>query len=182
MLKNSKTEVPKIMRAIRLIGEGRTVSEAIDETKISSWHWHKWTKTEPLNSLLQEALQRSYDVMAEMLVNIDKHHAEPAMASVISKNIQWFLSRRRPQTYGDRAILEHHITASKEVIEALTRARERAQALEPFVARALPHPTRYERLNENHIDRGDPWVYTMDVVDVELEPETDEEAELAKLY
>lgn len=165
-------EVPRIMQAIRLVSEGKTASEAIIRCGVTWAQWYRWTKKEPLAEMLAQAVQHGYDVMAEMLINIDQVHSDPAMANVISKNIQWFLARMKPSRYGDRVINEHHITADKEIIEALLRAKDRAQTIVGSIAAtALPHPTRNERLSDQ------------DVTDIEVTTEEEQEAlDLAALY
>lgn len=126
---------PSIMRAIDLIGQGRTKTSACDEAGISVTAFNTHVSASPeLREMFDEAEQRGYDTMAEILLEIDRHphygSSDVAKASLISRNIQWFLSRRRPAQYGDKVVVENRITADKAIVDALNRARERATLLE----------------------------------------------------
>lgn len=79
---------------------------------------------------------RGTDAMADALLNPDNHklygHSDPKMARVQSDNIRWWLSKRRPKEFGDRIEINHHLTADKAIVQALTAARNRvADALPP---------------------------------------------------
>lgn len=80
--------------------------------------------------MFTDAEQRSYDAMAEALVDIDNHaihgQSDPKMAKVISDNIKWLLSKRRSKEYGERITVDHTITADKAITDALAAGRKRA--------------------------------------------------------
>jgi hypothetical protein len=81
----------------------------------------------------QEAEDRLYDLMAEALPRIYDHHIygvqRDSQASVVSGNIKWLLERRRQKSYGAHSVVEHTITADREVLDALQRAKARAQGV-----------------------------------------------------
>lgn len=73
------------------------------------------------------ALQIGYDILAEKLVDADTElSSDPAVANVLSKNIQWFLTKRDKKRYGEHSVQEIHVTADKTITDALAAARQRA--------------------------------------------------------
>lgn len=136
--------LPKVMSVISLLQEGRTLSAACDHVGVSTSTVKRYVQDHPeLADAFRDAEQHGYDMMAEALLEIQSHPVYgtniPAMASVVSGNIKWFLARKRPDVYGEK--VEHKITisADREVMEALLRARERAQLRGPTI-NALPSP------------------------------------------
>lgn len=122
---------PAIMQAIDLIGQGYTKTRACDDAGVSTELFDKYVSAYPqLGEIANAAFTRHYDTLADVLVNIDsdpRHGvSDPKMAAVVSKNIMFYLSRRRPKEYGDRVTVEHTITADKAIVDALTRAKTRA--------------------------------------------------------
>jgi hypothetical protein len=106
-------------------------------------------KSEELRDLYINAERRSYDMMAEALLHIDNHpiygQSDSKMAGVISKNIQWFLSKRRASVYGEKITVEHTITADKAILDALQRGKARAQG-------QLPAPVKSSQIVGEIID------------------------------
>lgn len=130
---------PKVLKVIDLIGQGRTLTSACDAEHIGVATFKKYVAQSPeLEVMLDEAVQRGYDAMAEALVEIDRHehygHSDPKMAAVVSKNIMWFLEKRRPKDYGARVAVDVNITADRAITDALTRAKQRALASTPAPA------------------------------------------------
>ena len=122
--------LPKVMGVIALVGQGRTLTSACYDYRLSTTTFKKYVRsTDELQEMFAEAEQAGYDVMADALVEIDRHehygHSDPKMAAVISKNIQWFLSKRKPTVFGDKITVEHNITADKAIVAALAAARGR---------------------------------------------------------
>jgi hypothetical protein len=129
--------LPTVMQVISLLQEGVTLSSACDKLNVSTATVKRYVKDHPeLTDAFRDAEQHGYDMMAEALLEIQSHPIYgtnvPAMASVISGNIKWFLARKRPDVYGEKVEHKVTITADREVMEALLRARERAQAREPL--------------------------------------------------
>lgn len=130
------TNAHRVLQAITLVEQGYTLSDACDRTGIS---YREFKLAVEANRELAEAAgaaeQRSYDMMAEALLRIDVHpvygQSDAKMASVISNNIKWFLSKRRSSTYGDKVLHEHTITADRAILDALTRGKDRAQGRIP---------------------------------------------------
>jgi hypothetical protein len=120
----------RVLSVITLLSQGRTLTEACDESRINFATFRQYVNNVPeLTALFTDAEQRGYDVMADALLNIfDPGHkygeTEPKRAKIISDNIKWYLARKRPQLYGDKSIVEHQITADKTIVEALSRGKE----------------------------------------------------------
>lgn len=121
---------PTIMTAIDLISQGYTKTKACDTCGISTVLFDRYvSNNDVLRDVYGEAEQRGYDTLADILLEIDSNaiygSSDPKMAAVISKNIQWYLSRKRPKEYGDRVSVDVTISADKAIVEALARARIR---------------------------------------------------------
>lgn len=125
---------PLVMRAIELIGQGRTDTAACALVGLTVSTLRKYIRETPeLHGLYEDADARRYDMMADTLVEIDSHCAiagvsDVKVMKVLSDNIKWFLSRKRPQQYGERITVENHITADRAIINALERGAARAVA------------------------------------------------------
>ena len=116
------------------ISRGKVPTVACDEQGLAYSTFVTYTKKYPqLSMLRQEAEDRLYDLMAEALPNIFNHHIygveDPKEASVVSSNIKWLLERRRQKAYGAHSTVEHHLTADREVLDALQKAKARAQGV-----------------------------------------------------
>lgn len=90
-----------------------------------------------LAEAFENAEQCGHDVLADSIVDIDSDPihgcTDPKMAAVLSKNRQWFLSRRNQKRYGDKMVVTHEITADRAITDALARARTRAALPAPVV-------------------------------------------------
>lgn len=150
---------PAVLKAIDLISQGYMKTWACDECAISTTTFDKYVNADrQLGDLANEAEQRGYHSLADALVNINtsKHGtSDPKMAAILSKNIQWLLSRRLPKQYGERVTVEHTITADRAITEALTRGKERVLASAiiegaavDITRRALPAPVQ-EAIDED---------------------------------
>lgn len=122
---------PAVLRALDLIGQGHTQSVACDEAGISVHAFKNAVRNTPeLSELFTDAEQRGYDRMADALLSIDNDSvygtSDPKKMKIVSDNIKWYLSRKRPQQYGERVVVETTITADRAIIEALERARQRS--------------------------------------------------------
>ena len=139
------------MRVIDLVGQGHTVTSACQNTGISVKTFQRCVRAdEQLMALFEEADQQGMDMLRDLLLNIDNDaqhgRSDPRMASVISKNIMWVLSKRKPEMYGDKIVVENRITADKAIVEALSRGRDRA------LQRPLIDVTAKEVIDEMIID------------------------------
>lgn len=119
------------MKAISLLSEGRSKTRACDEAGISIAVFDNYIKNnQAMGDLFREAEQRSYDAMADALLEIDNHkiygQSDAKMANVISGNIKFVLSKRRPKEYGERITVDHNVTMDRAIIDALTAGRRRA--------------------------------------------------------
>lgn len=126
---------PAVLYAIDLISQGNTVTEACDQSNlpVSTFHSHL-ERDDKLREMYGEADQRGGDAMADALVNIDNHRihgqSDPKMAKIISDNIKWVLSKRRPKDFGDRVVVDHSVTVDVAITTALDAARRRVPVLE----------------------------------------------------
>jgi hypothetical protein len=121
-----------VLGALDKISRGKVPTVACDEQGLAYSTFVTYTKKYPqLSMLRQEAEDRLYDLMAEALPNIFNHHIygveDPKEASVVSSNIKWLLERRRQKAYGAHSTVEHHLSADREVLDALQKAKARAQ-------------------------------------------------------
>lgn len=126
---------PAVLYAINLISQGETVTSACDQSNLPISTFHSYIKKDDtLNEMYMEADQRGSDAMADALVNIDNHRihgqSDAKMAKVISDNIKWVLSKRKPKEFGDRVQVDHSISVDIAITTALDAARRRVPALE----------------------------------------------------
>lgn len=116
----------KAVAVIQMVAEGETVHLACELQFISVASFRSGLKKEvALQEMLDEALRYRNDTLSDMLVNIDKHHSDARMASVISKNIQWVLERNEPEKFGARVTIHGGTEASAALAEALNKAIDR---------------------------------------------------------
>ena len=124
-----------VMRALDFLSQGHTLSAACDKASISVSAFNKTVRnTKELHDLFTDAEQRGYDRMADTLLTMDAvdnvnspyYQTDPKIMKILSDNIKWYLSRKRPQQYGERVIVENTITADRAIIDALERAKQRA--------------------------------------------------------
>lgn len=138
---------PAVLYAIDLISQGNTLTEACDQSNLPISTFHNYiNKDENLHAMYVEADQRGSDAMADALVNIDNHRihgqSDPKMAKVISDNIKWVLSKRKPKEYGDRVQVDHSVTVDVAITTALDAARRRvpvADQSDVIDAEVVPH-------------------------------------------
>lgn len=122
---------PNVMRALDNISQGHTLTAACDLANVSVTAFKKYvSNTSELHDLFNEAEQRGYDRMADALLTIDTDPVygttDPKKMKILSDNIKWYLSRKRPAQYGERVIVENNITADRAIIDALERGKQRA--------------------------------------------------------
>ena len=121
---------PAVLYAIDLISQGETVTSACDRSNLSISTFHNYlNRDDNLRAMYNEADQRGSDAMADALINIDNHRihgqSDPKMAKVISDNIKWVLSKRKPKEFGDRVQVDHSVTVDVAITTALDAARRR---------------------------------------------------------
>src|SRR5688572_8020453 len=122
----------KVINVIVLISQGHTLTSACDEQRISFDVFRREVNKVPeLSALFVDAEQRSYDVMADALLDPfgvrqanTYGEQDPKRAKIMSDNIKWYLARKRPYQYGDKSIIEHQFTADKTIVEALQRGKD----------------------------------------------------------
>jgi hypothetical protein len=121
-----------ILKIISEISEGERKSQACFLSGLSVSVFDRTVKSDPmLQQMLYDAEVAGIEELADVLVNIDTHHkhgrTDPKTASVVSSNIKWYLSKKRPDQYGEKVLVENRITADKVILDALSAGLERAQ-------------------------------------------------------
>lgn len=124
-----------VLYAINVLSQGNTLTEACRQANIPVRTFNSYVDNDPeLAAMYKEADILSSDAMADALINIDNHvvhgHSDPKMAKVISDNIKWVLSKRRPKEYGDRVQVDHSVTVDVAITTALDAARRRLPQIE----------------------------------------------------
>lgn len=119
------------MHALDLISQGKTETVACDEARITKDTLMLYTsKDVDLAAMMYNARARGFDTLADVLLHIDTDveygSSDPKVMKVISDNIKWYLSRKDSKRYGDKVLVEHTLHADKEIVEALSRGKERA--------------------------------------------------------
>lgn len=127
--------LPLVMEVLDKIAGGVTETRACDECRINPSVFKNYiSKSDDLQDMYAEALQRGYDAMADALLNPDNHalygHSDSKMAKVQSDNIKWFLEKRDAARFGQRVQVNHHLTADKAITQALLAARNRVPVLD----------------------------------------------------
>jgi hypothetical protein len=121
------------LSVIMLIAQGRTQTAALDTVGVSYESFARAVESDAtgtLKDMYNAAEERGYDTMADALLSIQSHpvygSTNPQMAKVISDNIKWFLGRKRPAKFGDKVQVDVHVSADREIINALKLAQEQA--------------------------------------------------------
>lgn len=161
-----------VLGALDKISRGKVPTVACDEQGLAYSTFVTYTKKYPqLSMLRQEAEDRLYDLMAEALPNIFNHHIygveDPKEASVVSSNIKWLLERRRQKAYGAHSTVEHHLSADREVLDALQKAKARAQGVPAILDQTVNELGAALTIDENVID---------------ITPDTENEEDIRSLY
>lgn len=122
---------PAVLYAINVLGQGNTLTEACDQANIEVPTFKRYLANDPtLQEMYEDAEQRSYDAMADALVNIDNHkihgQSDSRMAKVISDNIKWVLEKRDNKRFGQRVEVKHEVTMDRAITDALNAARNRS--------------------------------------------------------
>lgn len=161
-------QLSAVMRALDLIGQGRSRTSACDEAGVAIPTFNRYVRETPeLSAAFEDAEQRGYDVMADSLIEIDRTCAiagvtDPKVMKILSDNIRWFLARKRPQQYGERVTVTHNITADKAIVDALQRGKERA------IAGGVIEDVTYTVVKEHALPAPAERVLNIDGLDPEL--------------
>lgn len=122
---------PKVMSVLTLLSQGRTLTSACDAENITISSFRKYVSShEELEAAFVDAERRGYDTLAEVLLEIDRHDhygsSDTKQQKVISDNIKWYLEKKSPEKYGNKVVVENRLTADRAIVDALSRARDRA--------------------------------------------------------
>lgn len=126
--------MPRVLAVLELLCQGYTLTAACDKNSIGVATFRKHVNSNvELKEMFEEAEQRGFDTLADYLIdpfgahgNKVTNETEAKKAKLVSDNIKWYLSRKRPTQYGDRSVVEHTITADKAIIEAMQQGNQRA--------------------------------------------------------
>lgn len=109
---------------IARIYDGETISEACAYMKLNpAAVGIRMKDDQDFENDIRDAQAFRADVMADKLENINQYEDDPIMASVISKNIQFLVSKRLRRIYGDKLDVNH--THTVNIRDALQAARDR---------------------------------------------------------
>lgn len=123
--------LPKVMRVIDLLRQGRSPTEACRDALIT---WHSVKKyaerDSDIKDMLTDAQQEGFDTLADILLTIDRDsfygQSDSQMAKIISENIRWYLARKNPAGYGDKQTIDVNLKADSVILAALNAAKLRA--------------------------------------------------------
>jgi len=111
--------------AIRLAVEGHTIKSVADAlllTRIDFWHYRNAhpSFTNKFDAARKEGLEDLADDLIGIAddVSMDVHRAK-----LKSDNIKWILSKRKPETYGER--IDLHVNTNIDITKALESAKAR---------------------------------------------------------
>lgn len=122
--------VPAVLFAIEKLSQGNTLTRACDLANVPIPTFHKVVNANPeIADMYADAQQRSYDAMADALVHIHEDpnlgSSDPKIAAVISKNIMWYLEKKKPKEYGQRVQVDTNVSIDIAITTALDAARTR---------------------------------------------------------
>lgn len=121
--------------AVRVIGmhaEGKSIRKALREVGTMSRVTFErlCAENEDLRKMRIEAAHAFREQYHDLLLNIDddpeEGRTDAKMAAVISANIKHVLAVEDRERFGDKVKIEHNITASEAIVQALDAARRRA--------------------------------------------------------
>lgn len=123
---------PILLAVLQAIADGDTPSKACKTNglTLAALKYHLQNDDE-LRVLFDDALEVGSDALADLLVDIDTVHSNPAMAALISKNIQWVLERRKPDKFGARVQVSMENNVTKTLLGALDAAIHRIPMASP---------------------------------------------------
>lgn len=117
---------PIMIAIVHLIADGMAPHQACKEQGTTLAAFKHALSIEPdLKTLFDEALETGSEVLADMLLHIDREHSDPRFARIISDNIKWLLERRKPDKYGQRVQVSMENSATKTMMDILDKAIER---------------------------------------------------------
>jgi hypothetical protein len=125
----------RVLQALGWIAQGYPETQACDGAGISIPLFEKTIEAdEELGDEYRTAKRRGHDAMSQALLQIDNHkiygHTDSKMAAVISKNIQWYLSKSDPHRFAERIEVKHELKMDRAIVDALMRARERTDTID----------------------------------------------------
>lgn len=103
-----------------------------------SIHWreaHEWKTTDKTFATeLATADEAGYDVLADGLTTINERVTDPRWAQVISSNVKWTLSKRRPEVFGDKVTINDDRADLTDIIrQAIARIPRPAEPVCPAI-------------------------------------------------
>lgn len=122
----------KVLACISLISCGNTENKACKLLGIELHEFKRILRKHP--ELLREyniAIETCEEIIAENLLSPEEWVKAGAKdskeAALWSKNVQWFLSKRRPDKYGDKITIENKVTVQNVILSRLESGLKRIQ-------------------------------------------------------
>lgn len=110
---------------LRLAVDGesmRTICGVIGISRHQMWRYRE--KYPTFDHAVTRAQMEGVEAQTDLLLSAHEDYKDPQRAKVMSDNVKWLASRRKPETYGDR--LDLNVTERVDVGGALIEARKRA--------------------------------------------------------
>lgn len=102
-----------------------TLKKIRDQLGLSRYNFNAHVERSPrFAASLARARNESLEELADSLLTIVDEEPDPLRARLKSENIRWILSKRKPQTYGDK--LDINLSGTIDIAGALAEARNRA--------------------------------------------------------
>lgn len=112
-------------KAIQMAAEGRTLKSIREELNINNFAFYEFRLANPsFSNELARARQEGLEELGDSLLSIPVEEQDVQRARIRSENIRWLLSKRKPETYGDR--LDLNVNQTVDIGTALAEAKKRA--------------------------------------------------------
>ena len=113
------------IEAIRMAVDGKSMKQVADALLISRIDFWQYRSSHPSFSNKYDAARKEgLEDLADGLISIaDDLSMDVHRAKLKSDNIKWILSKRKPETYGDR--IDLHVSTNIDITKALEAAKSR---------------------------------------------------------
>lgn len=111
--------------AIELATRGESLSTIIKELCVSESAFQAHRREDPIFAdKFHAARQDGIELIADSLMNVANEFADVQRGRLHSDNIRWLLSKRKPDTYGER--IDLNVNQTIDISGALKEAKQRA--------------------------------------------------------
>lgn len=111
-----------VLKTLRLIGEGNTLSEACKKTKVprpTVYHW--MNQDAELQAEYRRQRELFAEVMVERLSDVAKTEPDVQRARLLCDNIKWTACKTLPRLYGDKVQVDATHTVKDATDEQLNK-------------------------------------------------------------